>query len=657
MTRVFRFALLAFVVLLTVAVQAQPPAKPANQPVFRSGVELVQVEVVVTDRENRPVRGLTQSDFVVLDRKKPQQIAAFEEVHHDPPDAPLPFPPDVKMDVSDNQFGPSERLIVMVIDDYNIWMYRTDAVKDLARQIIQQLSPRASMALLFTSRTGSTEVTQDRAELLAAVGRMKGRAQVRRPGSHCVGGGACGAGMVARGAARRTLEDAARFVRANDGRRKAFVFVSESPPPGGAGTDLLGDNAVEDADFRFRLTQMLRTFHESNVAIYSLDPRGFISNQELVAECFPAPAASSRDVRFDPCTGDDWGQRPEDGTIRVTQRGLRQLAEATGGFGIVNTDDFSGGIAQVVDSLDNYYLLGFYPSDTRGGTFRQLTVSVGRPDVTVRYRRGYVPAKPVKPPKRPDPAGMQLAAPLPSTTVPVRVFAAALPTGKKEARVLVTTEVTLPAERLRQPDGRLADTLAHVLVAGDMNVGKSKKQVRRTITFNGSQTHDAPAIFRIQSEVLLPPGRYQIRSAVHSQTLQQGGASYLPLDIPDFRKAVSPLGNLVLMREAPSVPGEPAPTGLPAAPTLDREFTRDDVLHVHTEFRLPKEAQSTSASLVVTDVHGQAVLTHPLTVSAIDERRGRIDGRLPLASVTPGAYRLSVHLNDNARQTLGIVVR
>ena len=96
MTRVFRFALLAFVVLLTVAVQAQPPAKPANQPVFRSGVELVQVEVVVTDRDNRPVRGLTQSDFVVLDRKKPQQIAAFEEVHHDPPDAPLPFPPDRK---------------------------------------------------------------------------------------------------------------------------------------------------------------------------------------------------------------------------------------------------------------------------------------------------------------------------------------------------------------------------------------------------------------------------------------------------------------------------------------------------------------------------------------------------------------------------------
>jgi hypothetical protein len=68
----------------------------------------------------------------------------------------------------------------MVIDDYNIWMYRTDTVKQLARQVIDQLSPRASMALLFTSRTGSTEVTQDRAELLAAADRMKGRQQVRR---------------------------------------------------------------------------------------------------------------------------------------------------------------------------------------------------------------------------------------------------------------------------------------------------------------------------------------------------------------------------------------------------------------------------------------------------------------------------------------------
>ena len=84
------FARLAFVSALTISLQAQQT--PAPQPVFRSGVELVQVEVVVTGRDGRPVHGLSASDFVVLDRGKPQEIAAIEDVRHDPPDAPLPFP-------------------------------------------------------------------------------------------------------------------------------------------------------------------------------------------------------------------------------------------------------------------------------------------------------------------------------------------------------------------------------------------------------------------------------------------------------------------------------------------------------------------------------------------------------------------------------------
>lgn len=88
-----------------------------QQPVFRSGVELVQVEVVVTDKNSAPVRGFTRDDFTVLDRGTPQAVATFDEVRHTPPDAPQLFPANLKMDVADNQFGPSERLVVLVIDE------------------------------------------------------------------------------------------------------------------------------------------------------------------------------------------------------------------------------------------------------------------------------------------------------------------------------------------------------------------------------------------------------------------------------------------------------------------------------------------------------------------------------------------------------------
>jgi VWFA-related protein len=652
MTRFARIALLASCSALTIPVHAQQPAKP-QQPVFRSGVELVQVEVVVTERDGGPVHGLTRADFTVLDRGKPQEVAALEEVHHDPPDAPLPFPPDLKMDVSDNRYGPSERLVVLVIDDYNIWKHRVDTVKDVARQVIHQLSPRASMALLYTSRTGSTEVTQDRAELLAAVDRLKGRKMVPRPGGW--GGGPFN--TVMRVSPERTLNDAARFIRSNDSRRKAFVYISEHAPAGGASHDLLREDPDEGI-FRNRLRYLIQTLHESNVSVYALDPRGYLTQQEMSRECFPPPPPDWTEVRFDRCAGEDWGQFHEDGEVRFSQRALAAFAETAGGFGIVNTDDFAGGIDRIVSALDNYYLLGFYPAEPKGSAFRRLKVTVNRPDVTVQYRRGYFPPKKVKPPKRPDPAGTLLAAPIPMTTLPVRVFAAALPTGKKEARVIVSTEITLPRERLRQADGRLADTLAHVLVAGDMNVGKSRKQLRRTIEFSGRPTDpNAPAIFRIQSELELRPGRYQIRSAVHSTTLQQGGASYLPLDVPDFRKEAAPPGNIVLMREASAVPGEPPPDGLPLPPTLDREFTRNDVLRVYFEFTRSKDDAAPSARLMLQAIDGREIAAEPLHVSAIDERRARIDGRLSLTSVSPGAYRLSVRVNDGAPREIGIVVK
>lgn len=50
-----------------------------QQPLFRSGTELVDLYVTVTDREGRLVPNLTQNDFVILDEEKAQEIALFEQ--------------------------------------------------------------------------------------------------------------------------------------------------------------------------------------------------------------------------------------------------------------------------------------------------------------------------------------------------------------------------------------------------------------------------------------------------------------------------------------------------------------------------------------------------------------------------------------------------
>jgi hypothetical protein len=77
--------------------------------------------------------------------------------------------------------------------------------------------------------------------------------------------------------------------------------------------------------------------------------------------------------------------------VRIAQREIQLTAEASGGFAIVNTDDFTGGIDRIVSDLDQYYVLGFAPSDSKGNSYRPISVQVkNRTDLTLRYRTGYV---------------------------------------------------------------------------------------------------------------------------------------------------------------------------------------------------------------------------------------------------------------------------
>src|SRR4051812_32637902 len=168
---------LAVVGVATLAAHAQT----RQAPTFRTKIDLVQVDVVVVDADGVPVRGLNQADFAVLDRGKPQAIAAFQEVarHHEG-EAPAPLR-SIRRDVSMNQGAQADRLVVMVLDDLHIYKERTDRAKEIARKIVTELGGQSSMAVLFTSGDHSTQVTQDPAAITAAVETLKGRQSWRRP--------------------------------------------------------------------------------------------------------------------------------------------------------------------------------------------------------------------------------------------------------------------------------------------------------------------------------------------------------------------------------------------------------------------------------------------------------------------------------------------
>ncbi len=76
---------------------------------------------------------------------------------------------------------------------------------------------------------------------------------------------------------------------------------------------------------------------------------------------------------------------------------MENLAKATGGLAIFNTNGLSDAVAKVESIGENYYTLAYSPKDKHyDGNFRQLQVRVDLPDVRLDYRRGYYADDPAK---------------------------------------------------------------------------------------------------------------------------------------------------------------------------------------------------------------------------------------------------------------------
>jgi VWFA-related protein len=692
-----------------------------RQPTFRSRADLVEVDVVVVDKDGTPIRGLKTADFVLRDRGKAQTIASFDEMSHERADGPsVPaLPAGVKRDVSNNQDAQSGRLIVMVLDDLHIYKQRTDRAKEIARKVLAELGPRSSMAVLFTSQEHSTLVSEDPAVLRAAIDTLKGRQSWRRPHQARDTQKAAGLSpdmdalsMLDRVSQSqetnlqdffenltqyKTLQDAARLLGGGDARRKAFVLVSE-----GIGKDLSGIfgamspqgqipevSADQPMDATGHYTVQPKGYHEvalvnmmeamrrSNVATYAIDPRGLVKSSDLLLECSPAPVGPMAQVpqrggfTGSPFNGADScssGLSDFDSIVRQAQRGLEITSEASGGFAVTNTDDFTGGLEKIVDDLDHYYLLGFYPVDPKGSGYRKLDVQVpGHPDWRLRFRHGYMPGGQPPPPKNGTPMLALSAGVLPKGDLPLRLTVIPLATATAGmTRLALALEVTAPVAALRDADGRLRDTLKYDVLVVD----EKKARVRSLGGLEGKlqlspagRPQDLPesVTYQVEQSIEIAAGRYEVRVSAASDRLAKGGSVYLDVVVPDLRSGPVAIGGVAIAyADGARVPVAPptvrrAPL-LPFAPTLDRAFTPADSLRVF--FEGVSRSRQAKASIDVIDASGRSVLSVIPTVTPGDPLR--VEDVVSLRNLAPGPYTLRAMLTDGTRtatRDLGFAVR
>ena len=80
--------------------------------------------------------------------------------------------------------------------------------------------------------------------------------------------------------------------------------------------------------------------------------------------------------------------------VSTNQQVLYALAAGTGGFPILNTNDFLAGLSKIAKEFNEYYVLGYVPaSQEHDGSYHAIKVKVSRKGVQLRHRNGYYDLK------------------------------------------------------------------------------------------------------------------------------------------------------------------------------------------------------------------------------------------------------------------------
>lgn len=662
--------------------QPAPPAQPQQPPItFRAEVNYVEVDARVLDSQGSFVADLVQDAFQVFEDGKPQQVTIFSLVNIPVtrPERPLFASQPIEPDVQTNVGVFDGRVYLLVLDDLHVHPLRTQRVRAAARQFVERyLGANDMAAVVHTSGRSDAgqEFTASPRLLLSAIDKFSGR-KLRSSTLERIDQEAMTRGMRQAGEriddpldaergfqARNTLESVrqlAEFLANVRGRRKALVLFSE-----GIDYDINDPFANRDATTILSSTRdTIAAATRSNVAIYGIDPRGLTNAGDLGIEVGSFPDDTSLGINSTSFQNE----------LRLGQDSLRVLADETGGFAAVNSNDFASAFQRLVSDNSSYYVLGYYPTnDKRDGRFRKIEVRVNRPGLTVRARKGYAaPRGSSKAAAAPAPnqASPELreamSSPLPVSDLPLAATAAIFKGPAPNAAVVVSTLVGGRDLQLVEKDGAFHNELEIVLTAINQS-GKVFNGDRNTVTLS-LKPDTVPRVraagFRVISQIEVPPGRYQLRIVASEANGERAGSVLYDLEVPDFSREKLSMSGIALSSASSGIAPTARPKDalaklLPGPLTSYREFGANDELALFVEVY---DNQGAPAHKV--DVTAMLKAEGGQTVFQTREERdsselaGSAGGygfsaRIPLKDIPPGLYVLRVEAQGRSGDRLSV---
>ena len=383
---------------------AQPPAAPDQQPIFRTGINTVRVDVIVTDRQGNPVTDLKLEDFEILEDGKPQKPETFRLVKIDTVTQPAYTQRTIRSRNDEETAAADEnsRIFTFFLDDYHVRKETSMAVrKPVVDFIANQLAPSDLVSVMYPlTPLDAVTLTRSHQGVMNTVEKFTGRKYDYEPINDIERGYVHRATPQAIEVIRRQVSlTALRGICTKLGSlregRKSVILLSEGytsllPPqlrsnlpgdiarpgdltrdPFAAENNLLEDRARfgADMDLLQELRDVFDACNRNNTSIYALDPRGLSAGEFDVS------------TNISLKTSQDY--------LSASLNTLRELADNTDGRAIVNRNDLGTAMKQIIRDSSAYYLVGYTTQAPTDGKFHELRVRVKRPGVQVRARRGF----------------------------------------------------------------------------------------------------------------------------------------------------------------------------------------------------------------------------------------------------------------------------
>jgi len=322
---------------------------PQRPPTFRTGAELVRVDVTVIDRKGHPVTNLTADDFAVKEDGVPQKIQSFKFLEHTGERAPGD---ELSLTITSQAHAATElarddvRVFVVYWDEYHIPpLIGAERMRAEIANFIRTMTGPTDVIALMDPWTPMSDIrfTRDRDEITFAVGKLQGRRGVFTP--------------LRNGAEENQMRHArsipqARAEVAMSALKSAMMHVG-SLRQGRTSFIYVGSDFSLGTDSILSANELINAANDANVALYHIGVDGL--------------------------------------TFRGPNRAgiLSDLAANTGGQSS-NINAPSIAFRRIAEQARASYLLGYSPEPPRfDGKFHKIKVEVKKSGIDVRARHGY----------------------------------------------------------------------------------------------------------------------------------------------------------------------------------------------------------------------------------------------------------------------------